>query len=193
MAEAAVQDAPQQVDIDPGMALERLDAWVDGLIRLLPNIVLALVVLAVFYGISILVHRMVKRYAERQDRDNLGSMLGGFTRWMVLMTGFLLAATIVVPTLKPGDLIAGLGVSSVAIGFAFKDILQNWLAGLLILLRQPFEVGDQIKASGYEGSVERIETRATIIKTYDGQRAVIPNSEIYTSAVISQDCPRTAP
>lgn len=179
-AETAIQDAPQQIDVDPGMALERLDAWVDGAIRLIPNIILALVVLAVFYGFSLLVHRFVKRYAERQDRDNLGSMLGGFTRWMVLMTGFLLAATIVVPTLKPGDLIAGLGVSSVAIGFAFKDILQNWLAGLLILLRQPFEVGDQIKASGYEGSVERIETRATIIKTYDGQRAVIPNSEIYT-------------
>ena len=88
------------------------------------------------------------------------------------------------PTLSPGDLIAGLGVSSVAIGFAFKDILQNWLAGLLILLRQPFEINDQIEVNGREGTVERIETRATIIKTYDGQRLVIPNSDIYTDAVL---------
>lgn len=60
-----------------------------------------------------------------------------------------MAATIVMPSLKPGDLMAGLGVGSVAIGFAFKDILQNWLAGLLILLRQPFEVGNQIQVQDY--------------------------------------------
>ena len=102
----------------------------------------------------------------------------------MILLGFLLAATIVIPTLKPGDLIAGLGVSSVAIGFAFKDILQNWLAGLLILIRQPFEIDDQIEVNGREGTVERIETRATIIKTFDGQRIVVPNSEIYTNSVL---------
>lgn len=85
--------------------------------------------------------------------------------------------------MRPGDLIAGLGVSSVAIGFAFKDILQNWLAGVLILLRQPFSVDDQIRVSDYEGTVERIESRSTILKTYDGQRVVIPNSDIYTNSI----------
>jgi small-conductance mechanosensitive channel len=102
----------------------------------------------------------------------------------MILFGALIAATIVVPTLNPGDLIAGLGVSSVAIGFAFKDILQNWLAGLLILIRQPFQIGDQIEVNSYEGTVAHIETRATIINTYDGQRAVIPNSDIYTNAVL---------
>ena len=103
---------------------------------------------------------------------------------LVIIVGFMLAATVVVPSLKPGDLISGLGVSSVAIGFAFKDILQNWLAGVLILIRQPFEVKDQIEVNGFEGTVERIETRATIIKTYDGQRVVVPNSDIYTNSII---------
>ena len=94
----------------------------------------------------------------------------------------MLAVTIVAPSLTPGDLIAGLGVSFVAIGFAFKDILQNMLAGIPILLRQPFEVGDQIVSGGHEGTVERIETRATLIKTYDGRGVVIPNADIYTEA-----------
>lgn len=58
-------------------------------------------------------------------------------RWSLVVLGFMLAATVVVPTLMPGDLIVGLGIGSVAIGFAFKDILQNMLAGVLILLRQP--------------------------------------------------------
>lgn len=95
----------------------------------------------------------------------------------------MLAVTIVAPSLTPGDLIAGLGVRSVAIGFALKDILQNMLAGILILLRQPFEVGDKVVSGGHEGTVERIETRATLIKTYDGRRVVITNTDIYTDSV----------
>jgi small-conductance mechanosensitive channel len=81
-------------------------------------------------------------------------------------------------------LLGGLGVSSVAIGFAFKDILQNMLAGVLILLRQPFQVGDEIVSGGHTGKVEKIETRATFIKTYDGRRVVIPNADIYTDSVV---------
>ena len=177
------QDVPQQIDLDFGVALERVDAWVDGAIRLLPNLVVAAVLLLIFYGVGLLVRRLIIRQMHRRERDNLGDVLGGFVKWLIFMLGFLLAATIVLPNLKPSDLIAGLGVSSVAIGFAFKDILQNWLAGLLILLRQPFDINDQIAINGHEGTVERIETRATIIKTYDGQRIVIPNSDIYTQAV----------
>ncbi len=178
------QDVPQQVDFDFGVAIERIDNWIDGGIRLLPNIIVAIAVVAVFYGLGVLAHWLIQGRAARRQRDNLGDVLGGFVKWSIVLFGFLLAATIVIPSLKPGDLIAGLGVSSVAIGFAFKDILQNWLAGLLILLRQPFEVYDQVEINGYEGTVERVETRATIIKTYDGQRVVVPNSDIYTNAVL---------
>ncbi|WP_319782007.1 mechanosensitive ion channel family protein [Oceanisphaera sp. IT1-181] len=177
------QDVPQQVDMDFGVVLERIDSWVDGSLRLLPNLLVALVLLIVFYGLGMLVRRLILRQSHTRGRDNLGDVLGGFVKWTIILFGFLLAATIVLPSLKPGDLIAGLGVSSVAIGFAFKDILQNWLAGLLILLRQPFNINDQIEVNGHEGTVQRIETRATIIKTYDGQRIVIPNSDIYTNAV----------
>lgn len=177
-------DIPQQIDADYGVALERLDSWIDGGIQLLPNMILAIVVMALFYGIGVFVRRLILRQTSRRNRNNLGEVLGGFVKWTIILLGFLLAATIVIPTLKPGDLIAGLGVSSVAIGFAFKDILQNWLAGLLILLRNPFQIHDQIEVNGHEGTVERIETRATIIKTYDGQRIVVPNSDIYTNAVL---------
>lgn len=178
------EDSPQEIDLNPGAAIERVDAWVDGAVRLLPNIVIAIVVLVIFWFVGGFVKSLIFKQSKKRDRGNLGEVLGGFVKWTVIVMGFLLAATIVIPSLKPGDLIAGLGVSSVAIGFAFKDILQNWLAGLLILLRQPFEVGDQISVDGHEGTVERIETRATIIKTYDGQRIVVPNSDIYTNSVL---------
>ncbi|GAA0854758.1 mechanosensitive ion channel family protein [Aliiglaciecola litoralis] len=179
-----VEDAPQQIDLDPGMLVEKLDSWIDGAVRLIPNIITAILVLIVFYFLARFLGRIVRKSAVKRSRDNLGEVLGGLVKWMLMIIGFLFAATIVIPTLKPADLIAGLGVSSVAIGFAFKDILQNWLAGLLILLRQPFEIDDQIEVNGFEGTVKRIETRATIIKTYDGQRIVIPNSDIYTNSVL---------
>ncbi|MGB5853861.1 MAG: mechanosensitive ion channel family protein [Oceanisphaera sp.] len=177
------QDTPQQVDMDFGVAIERIDSWIDGSVRLLPNLIVGIILLIIFYVVGVLVRRLILRQTIQHGRDNLGEVLGGFVKWTIILFGFLLAATIVIPSLKPGDLIAGLGVSSVAIGFAFKDILQNWLAGLLILLRQPFNINDQIEVNGHEGTVQRIETRATIIKTYDGQRIVIPNSDIYTNAV----------
>ena len=180
----AVHDTPQQIDFNFGSIVERVDGWIDGAVSLLPNIAVGLVVLLIFYGLGTLARKLLKKHMANRSRENLGEVLSGFVEWVLIVLGFLLAATIVLPSLKPGDLIAGLGVSSVAIGFAFKDILQNWLAGLLILLRQPFEVGDQIEVNGREGTVQRIETRATIIKTYDGQRIVMPNSDIYTNAVL---------
>jgi len=181
--ENQTQDAPQEIDVDSGMIIEKLDSWVDGLVRLLPNIGIALVLVVIAYFVGRFVGNLVKKSAEKRDRKNLGSMMGGLVKYAIIITGVVLGITIIVPSLKPGDLIAGLGVSSVAIGFAFKDILQNWLAGLLILIRQPFEIKDQIEVNGYEGTVEQIETRATIIRTYAGERIVIPNNQIYTNSV----------
>jgi len=178
-----VDEITEKIDIDLGLAVERVDSWIDGAIKLLPNIISALIIFIIFIFIAKLINFLVRKYFSRKDKSNLGEVLGGFVKWAIFVLGFLLSATIVTPSLKPGDLIAGLGVSSVAIGFAFKDILQNWLAGLLILFRQPFQVNDQVEVSGYEGTVKKIETRATLIKTFDGDRVVIPNSQIYTNAI----------
>ncbi len=71
-------------------------------------------------------------------------MLAGAARRGVIGLGLLIVATIIFPSISPANLLSTLGIGSIAIGFAFKDILQNWLAGLLILLRQPFRQGDQI-------------------------------------------------
>ncbi|MEY8803427.1 mechanosensitive ion channel family protein [Leisingera sp. XS_AS12] len=174
----------EEIDADTGNFFEKLDSWVDGFFSLLPNIGIALVLLLVFWFAAGAIGRLLCRMGHRRDRPSLGEVGGALVRWAIIIVGVMLAITIVAPSVTPGDLFAGLGISSVAIGFAFKDILQNMLAGILILLRQPFEVGDQIVSGGYEGTVERIETRATMIKTYDGRRVVIPNADIYTDAVI---------
>lgn len=173
-------DETIDVRADIGTILEKVEGWINGLIRLVPNLVAAAVLLVVFYILARLLGYAVTRTLARRGRPALANVGAALFRWTVMILAFLLAATIVLPTLRPGDLLSGLGIGSVAIGFAFKDILQNLLSGILILLRQPFRVGDQIAVSGFEGTVEDIETRATYIKTYDGRRVVIPNSQIYT-------------
>lgn len=173
-----------KVNADIGNLFKRLDSIVDGFFRLLPNIGIAVVVLLLFWTAAWIVRRVIRRISTRKQRANLGQVLGSLAFWSIQFLGVLIAITIVAPSVKPDDLLAGLGIGSVAIGFAFKDILQNMLAGILILLRQPFEIGDQIVSGGHEGTVEKIETRATFLKTYDGQRVVIPNTEIYTDKVV---------
>jgi len=177
------KDQTGELDVNTQSIIEKLDSWLDGLIRNLPNILVGILIfIAVFY-LARYLGKLVKKLLVKRGRQNFGEILGGFLKYTIMLLGLMLSLTIISPNISPADLIAGLGVSSVAIGFAFKDILQNWMAGLLILLRQPFEIGDQIVVNGFEGTVDRIETRATIITTYDGQNVVIPNGTIYTNSI----------
>lgn len=114
----------------------------------------------------------------------LANLVSRIVSTLVSILGFLVACVIIFPSFKPGDIIAGLGITSVAIGFAFKDILQNFFAGLLILWRRPFRVGDQIQVNNFEGTVEEINMRSTRLKTYDGERVILPNGDVYTSSVL---------
>ena len=178
------EDVPGKIDPNTGNMLEKIDNWIDGFFLILPNIGIAVVVFFLIWGVGIGIAKLVRGAARNRDRESLAEVGSSLIKWGFFILALMFAVTIIAPSISPVDLFGALGVSSVAIGFAFKDILQNMLAGVLILLRQPFEVGDQIVSQGQEGTVEKIETRATFIKTYDGRRVVIPNSDIYTDAVV---------
>jgi len=163
--------------------VRKVEGYLEGFFWILPNLGIALMVFLLFVAGAWAAGRAITHLAERRGRGDLGILLGSFAKWVVLLFGMLVVATIVFPSVRPADVLATLGIGSVAIGFAFKDILQNWLSGLLILYRQPFRRGDQIKSGDFEGTVEHVEARATLIRTYDGQRVVVPNADIYTRAV----------
>jgi small conductance mechanosensitive channel len=173
------------MDVDFSVAMAQIEAMLTGFVRMLPALVLGVVVFALFYAAAKGVRRLMRRYAERREKyRNLDLVLGRLAQWAIIFLGVLVAVTIVFPTFSPGDLITVLGVGGVAIGFAFKDIFQNFLAGILILLTEPFRVGDQIIVGSYEGTVTEIQTRATFIRTYDGRRVVIPNADLFTDKVL---------
>jgi len=181
---ATKDDEPGKVDADFDSVWESLDGMLDTVIERLPFLLLALVVFVIFCVIASITRRIFKGVTAGRESANLGQALGRVAQWVILFVGVVVSVAIVAPSITPAKVLATLGVGGVAIGFAFKDILQNFMAGLLILIREPFKIGDEIISGDYEGVVQSIETRATLIKTYDGRLVVIPNSQIYTNPVV---------
>jgi len=157
---------------------------VNAFLQRLPHLLLALVVFFLFYLAGKGIRSVVAKVSHRQSKHAyLSTVLGRLTEGLVIIMGLLVAMVIALPSFQPGQLVQLLGISSVAVGFAFRDILQNFLAGILLLLTRPFRIGDQIRFGEYEGLVEDIQTRATMLRTYDSRRIVIPNSELFTKSV----------
>jgi small conductance mechanosensitive channel len=170
--------------IDLSNALQSGEKIVNGAISLLPNFVIALVIFCAFLILGSAIKSTVRRILERRERHrNIAILLGQLTNTAIVIVGFLIALSVVAPSFKAGDLIKILGIGSVAVGFAFQNILQNFLAGILILLQEPFSPGDWISVTGIEGSVDDIQPRATIITTKVGNRVVIPNAVLFTNPV----------
>ena len=169
--------------VDLGQAAQTIRELLRDTIALLPKLVIALIVFLIFLALAQGVRRLIVRSTESHSHS-LSLLLGRLARTAVIVAGVLVAILIVAPTFGVTELVGILGISGVAIGFAFKDIFQNFLAGTLILLTRPFVVGDQIKVGDYEGTVENIETRATTLKTFDSKRVVIPNTNLFTDSVI---------
>lgn len=173
------------MEFDPTSAIEQIRQMGDAFLHRLPYVAVALVVFVGFYLAAKVLRSTTRRIFEKRTRHrNLGFVVGRLAQGALIVLGLLVALVIALPTFRPGQLVQLLGISSVAIGFAFRDILQNFLAGILLLLTEPFKIGDQIRFGDYEGMVEDIQTRATMIRTYDGRRIVIPNAELFTHSVI---------
>lgn len=165
--------------------MESLERLARAALDYLPWLVSAAIVLILAWGVAAILRKAIHTAASRGHlHRNLALVLSRLSTAATMIIGILIAAVIVFPTFRPGDLIAGLGITSVAVGFAFKDVLQNFFAGILILWREPFRIGDQIRAGEFEGTVEDINVRSTRLKTYDGERAVLPNATVYTNAIL---------
>ncbi len=150
----------------------------------IPYFVAALIVMLIFWLLSKIFKKVVlKLLGNRSNHQNLVKVFQRVGGALIFFIGFMIAMVVAIPGFTPAKLIGALGIGSVAIGFAFKDIFQNLLSGILLLLSEPFRIGDQIVSGDYEGTVEDIKIRATMIRTYDGRQVVIPNSDLYTSAL----------
>ncbi|MEM8638360.1 MAG: mechanosensitive ion channel family protein [Cyanobacteria bacterium P01_G01_bin.54] len=163
---------------------ESFDDLVSSGVKLMPALLAALIVLALTRYIAQLTHSLARKLATPAIKSRSIQLL--VIKLTVISTwasGVLFASVIIFPGLSLGDLVGTFGLGSVAIGFAFQDIFKNFLSGILLLLQEPFAIGDQIAVGDYEGTVERIDIRTTTLRTYQGEEVLLPNSDVLTSAV----------
>jgi small-conductance mechanosensitive channel len=160
-------------------ALSRLAEAVGNVV---PRVLAALIVLLVAWLLASAVRRVLRALFRRVIADRTVENL---IRQVVYTAVWVLGFVVAVDALgfRPQTVVAGLGLTGLALGFALKDIISNFVSGLLLLALRPFKIGDEITVGDTEGRVERIELRATQIRTYDGRLVLVPNAEIFTSRV----------
>lgn len=153
-------------------------------IRIVPRALAAGLVLALFVlfarGVRALLRLIFKRTVEDVTVE---SLIKQFTYYGIIALGFFVAIDAL--GFDPTTVAAGLGLTGIVLGFALKDVLSNFVSGLLLLALRPFKIGDQIVVGDLEGSVERIELRATRLRAYDGRVLLVPNAEVFTSRIIN--------
>jgi small conductance mechanosensitive channel len=149
-----------------------------------PYIIAGALVFLIFWLISKAGKRIFWSLTEKTKLDfRLRILFSRLIAVFLVIFGIFVAFTVIVPTFRFGDLIAGLGFTSFVIGFATKDILNNLLSGVLILWQQPFRIGDYIFIGSNQGKVENIGIRATQLRKDDGELVLIPNGDMYSSSL----------
>lgn len=165
--------------------LARARALADGVVALAPQLLIALIALLLTWAISAGMRYTIRRVGTRLNlRRNLVDVLILIAKTGIWVAGVLIALTIVFPTITPARALTTLGLGSVAVGLAFKDTFENFLAGILILLREPFAIGDFVECEGIEGQIEEITIRDTRIRRTDGQLVVMPNHALFQNPVV---------
>ncbi|MGA8851795.1 MAG: mechanosensitive ion channel family protein [Aeromicrobium sp.] len=155
-----------------------------GLPVVVVRVLIGLLLVVVGVALSRIVRWVLHRVFTGRRTPSFARVMSRLAGWLIA-TIFIFAAVVAVfPSVRPVDALAGLGFFSVAAAFAFRDILENLLAGVLLLLRQPFQSGDQITVSGQSGTVEAITIRETRLTTFDGQLVLIPNRDVYKSVIV---------
>ncbi len=160
-------------------AADLLDALADAV----PRLLLAVAIVVIGYALSRAVRWSLRHLFETRRTPSFATVMSKLAGWILLSFSVIVAIVAVFPSVRPVDMLAGLGFFSVAAGFAFQDILENLLSGLLLILRQPFRSGDQITVGEISGTVQAITIRETRLKTFDGQLVLIPNRDVYKAVI----------
>ena len=162
-----------------------------GFVRALPQLGIALFVILITWIVAKGARRLLDRMLRQADlRRTLINLFETLLSVMVWTIGLLIAATIVFPGVTPANLLALVGLGSVAIGFAFKDIFENFLAGILIMLRKKVNIGDVIECEAVEGRVEQITLRDTYLRHLSNELVLVPNAYLFKNPLkILTDAP----
>jgi small conductance mechanosensitive channel len=163
-----------------------LQDWSEAVVRFLPNLLLIALILFLTIVVSRRSQGLVAGLAGRtQAPREIADLLGRMVRISVLLIGAVLALGQLGFGQAVLSFVAGLGIAGIVIGFALQDIVKHFAAGVLLLMLRPFHIGDEVRIGAFEGHVQDVQLRATVLKTKVGDEVLIPNADVYNSAIVN--------
>lgn len=164
--------------------IERVQDMVAGFVRTVPQLMIALIVLVIAWAIANVARAITERVSKRSGvRPSLVTLFATLAGIVVWIFGILVALAVLLPGVTAGSLLTVVGFTSVAIGFAFKDIFENFLAGVLIMLRKKMRIGDHIECESVEGRIEKITLRETHLRKLTNELTIVPNGYLFRNPV----------
>jgi small conductance mechanosensitive channel len=152
----------------------------------LPNLAAALLVFLLFWMLGRLIRRgMTRALARTSAPRQIQRLLVTLTGILVVATGLFIALGILQLDKALTSLLAGAGILGLALSFAVQDITANFISGIFLAIRRPFRIGELIETNGFQGTVERIDLRATVLRRPSGQIVMIPNKMIFEHPILS--------
>ncbi len=166
--------------------IESFDKFWGSIIDKMPDFLVSVAILAVFILIGNLTYRIFQRRIQARLKDTIiSSFLGELIKWLFYIFGLTFMLFNLGLGGVAGSLVAGAGVTAIILGFAFKDIAENFLAGILLAISRPFILGDIVEVNNVKGPVQHVDLRSTHIKTVDGRDIFIPNSMVIKNIFIN--------
>ncbi|WP_417609350.1 mechanosensitive ion channel family protein [Owenweeksia hongkongensis] len=180
----------KQVDFDINKAYElvtgKLEAWIKTAVEMLPNFVLAILIVVAFVLIGKLLKKLFEKIFRRiTDNKSLQSLLSSILYLGIVAIGTFIALSVLQLDGAVTSLLAGAGVIGLALGFAFQEIASNFIAGTMMSIRKPFKIDDLIETNDFFGIIQHIHLRTTELRTMQGQIVQIPNSMVFKNPIIN--------
>ncbi len=189
---AGVEKVQNQTELDPDLgvrfstALKEVEAKLVRLAARLPLLIVALVIVMLSVWLGGVLGRHLPIVARISNRNPyMDGLLRGIVRGVVILGGVLLALDLLGATTLVGAVLGSAGVVGLVLGFAFKDIAENYIAGILLSIRRPFNPGDNVRIDSYEGRVVALTSRATQLMTADGNHLLLPNGVVFKSVMLN--------
>jgi small-conductance mechanosensitive channel len=166
--------------------VDKIIGWGKTGFHYLPNFVVAVIILIIFYFIGKLIRKLVARILHSiTDNHTVVDLVETISGVLIIIVGIFLALAVVNLNGIVTTLLAGAGIIGLALGFAFRDVTANFIAGIIISIRQPIKKGNIIKCEGHYGTVQKINLRCTLVRTTQGQIVYIPNRLVLGKALIN--------
>jgi small-conductance mechanosensitive channel len=169
-----------QINDAYGIVAGKVETWITGFIEMLPNLVVALLILIVFYVLGKFARKAVTNLLTRVSANKtITNLLETIIGTAILGIGIFIALSVLQLDGAVTSLLAGAGIIGLALGFAFQDIASNFISGVILSIRHPFGIGDIISTNDYYGTVSKLNLRNTIIRTVTGQLVYVPNKKVF--------------